>query len=695
MKNKLRKISLLISLLFSLAVFGLDRLGVLDGFENKSLDWRFTLRGEEQPRSPVVVAAMDELSLSEIGKWPWRRRVQAQLVDRLFELGAKAIVYDVIFYEPDNQYPADDRAFARAIRRSKRTVTAFSFDYSTQETIKSDKDGKAVREVKGDVYKGEPVAALAEASVSLGFVNSFPDADGNLRRAVLQYTYDDETFNALNLQAVSLATGKAVEELLAGLPLMDANPGGWGYPGKEVLVNYRGPMKVISADNSEKFLFPTYSCADIINGLVLEDWIKDKIVLIGATALATYDHYNIPFQSQFPGVYFHANIIDNLWADDFLIPVNPLVTIILIFIFALGIGVLIPRVPASLGAVVALVFTGAFWAAGYLLMTKKLYYLELVAPTVSLLGSYITVFFYRFLVEQKEKAGIKKAFGVYVNPHVVDAIAKNPEALKLGGEQREMTVMFSDVAGFTSISEKLSPQELVHLLNIYLTAMTDTIMKFDGTVDKYEGDAIMAFWGAPLVQPLHAKQACLAVLENRDRLKDLNVELSKKGLQQIFARCGLNTGPMNVGNMGSSQKFNYTVMGDAVNLASRLEGANKQYGTGLMVSETTYEAAKADVEVRELDLLRVKGKNVPIKVLELVCRKGELTDAQKKAFDIYTEGLELYRARQFKKALSKFEESGKILPKDGPSETYAGRCSDYIEKPPPKNWDGVFVMTTK
>ena len=525
MKNKLRKISLLISLLFSLAVFGLDRLGVLDGFENKSLDWRFTLRGEEQPRSPVVVAAMDELSLSEIGKWPWRRRVQAQLVDRLFELGAKAIVYDVIFYEPDNQYPADDRAFARSIKRSKRTVTAFSFDYSTQETIKSDKDGKAVREVKGDVYKGEPVAALAEASVSLGFVNSFPDADGNLRRAVLQYTYDDETFNALNLQAVSLATGKAVEELLAGLPLMDANPGGWGYPGKEVLVNYRGPMKVISADNSEKFLFPTYSCADIINGLVLEDWIKDKIVLIGATALATYDHYNIPFQSQFPGVYFHANIIDNLWADDFLIPVNPLVTIILIFIFALGIGVLIPRVPASLGAVVALVFTGAFWAAGYLLMTKKLYYLELVAPTVSLLGSYITVFFYRFLVEQKEKAGIKKAFGVYVNPHVVDAIAKNPEALKLGGEQREMTVMFSDVAGFTSISEKLSPQELVHLLNIYLTAMTDTIMKFDGTVDKYEGDAIMAFWGAPLVQPLHAKQACLAVLENRDRLKVLNAEL--------------------------------------------------------------------------------------------------------------------------------------------------------------------------
>jgi adenylate cyclase len=194
---------------------------------------------------------------------------------------------------------------------------------------------------------------------------------------------------------------------------------------------------------------------------------------------------------------------------------------------------------------------------------------------------------------------------------------------------------------------------------------------------------------------MHAKQACLAVLENRDRLKELNVELSRKGLKQLFARCGLNTGPMNVGNMGSSQKFNYTVMGDSVNLASRLEGANKQYGTGLMISETTYEAAQAEVEVRELDLLQVKGKNVPIKVVELVSRKGKLTDDQKKAFEIYREGLQFYRGRQFKKALSKFEQSEKILPQDGPSETYAGRSRDYIDKPPPKNWDGVFVMTSK
>jgi adenylate cyclase len=225
--------------------------------------------------------------------------------------------------------------------------------------------------------------------------------------------------------------------------------------------------------------------------------------------------------------------------------------------------------------------------------------------------------------------------------------------------------------------------------------MTDTVMKYDGTVDKYEGDAIMAFWGAPLVQPNHAKQGCITALENLKRLKELNEELEKKGMQKLSARCGLNTGPMNVGNMGSTQKFNYTVMGDSVNLASRLEGANKQYGTNLMISEMTCEQARDEIEVRELDLLRVKGKKVPIKVFELVSRKGELTDAQKKGIEIYNQGLALYRKRDFKGALSKFQGAGEFMSDDGPSQTYIQRTKDYLESPPAANWDGVFVLTTK
>ncbi|OGR82522.1 MAG: hypothetical protein A2636_00270 [Elusimicrobia bacterium RIFCSPHIGHO2_01_FULL_64_10] len=684
MKNKLRRNSLLIALAVSVLASAAYWLNAFINFENKSLDWRFRLRGVEKPKSPVVIAAIDVEALETVGKWPWRRKVHARLVDALRRAGVKGVLYDVLFYEPDRERPWEDRDFARSVRRSGAIVTAYSFEYEEIRTVETDEKGQAVTKTEPVVSKGEPLPSLVEASKAVGFVNCFPDPDGYLRRAPLVYDYEGETHYAQNILTLSVALDKPVEEILAGLPLSPAVT--WGYPSQEALINYRGP---------EEDTFPTYSCAAILDGTIPREWLKGKIVLIGSTALGLYDHYPTPFSASFPGLYFHANVIDNLWAGDFLAPSSPFFTLFWILFFGLLAGVAVPRVTAWVGALSAGAIAAGFWTAGYFLMVKKLYYMELVAPTISLLGCYVAAFFYRFIVEQREKAGIKRAFGVYVNPHVVDQIAKNPEGLKLGGEQREMTVMFSDVAGFTTISENLSPQELVHLLNLYLTAMTDTIMKFDGTVDKYEGDAIMAFWGAPLVQPSHARQACLAVLENRDRLRQLNEELSKKGLRNLDARCGLNTGPMNVGNMGSNQKFNYTVMGDSVNLASRLEGANKQYGTNLMVSESTYAQAKDDIEVRELDLLRVKGKEKPIKVFELVCRKGGLSEAQKKGVALYDEALALYRKRDFKKALARLEAVLSVLPGDKPAETYIRRAKDYIDTPPPANWDGVFVMTTK
>ncbi len=687
MKNKLRRNSLIFAFIGSVAVAALYWMGLFINFEDKSLDFRFKMRGVEKPQSPVVVAAMDDDSMARIGKPPWRRMVHAKLVDKLTKAGASAIVFDVLFYEPDNDRPQDDLAFARAIRKSKRTVCAYSFDYSEVPVSQVNEKGETVVVSISTVTKAEPVELIVGEAAAVGYVNSFPDPDGNLRRAHPVFWYEGEKYAALNLLAVSVAQNKSPDEIMQNVTTIDSVPGGWGYPGREVLVNYRGPK-----DGT----FNTYSYADILEGFVPDEWLKGKIVLVGSTALGYFDHYNTPFQTQFPGVFFHANIIDNLWANDFLKPVSSWVTLLLIFLFGVvGSGMFVPRLSPWLGAVTALAGSALFWGFGYLLMTRKLFALELVAPIISLLGNYIVVFFYRFIIEQREKAGIKKAFGVYVNPHVVDQIAKNPDGLKLGGEMREMTVMFSDVAGFTSISEKLTPQELVHLLNLYLTAMTDTIMQYDGTVDKYEGDAIMAFWGAPLLQPQHAKQACIAVLENRERLKQLNADLEKQGINKLAARCGINSGPMNVGNMGSSQKFNYTVMGDAVNLASRLEGANKQYSTGLMVSETTREQAKDEIETRELDLLRVKGKKLPIKVFELVSKKGGLTDSQKKGFELYNEALDLYRKRNFKEALKKFQQVFDVLPNDGPSTTYIDRSKNYIESPPTEDWDGVFTMTTK
>lgn len=686
MKNKLRRNSFLIFLIATLLISFLYGAGWFQGIENRSIDLRFRKRGFEPPKSPIVIAAIDDESLQTVSNWPWPRKIHAQLIDICRRAGAKTVVYDVLFLERDRYDATNDQKLSEALRKSGSVVSSYDFKYVEEDVV--EQDGHAAQaKVESYIVKEDPIAPVAKSSAKLGFVNTWTDQDGYSRWATLDFEFEGEHYYPLNVQAAALVQNKSAEDILKEVPSLSSQD--WGQATKKVLVNWRG----------DETVFEVHSIAKILdNGVPMEwktDWLKGKIVIVGSTALGLYDHYPTPFSPSFPGLYFHANVIDNLMSNEFLKPVSGIVTYILIVLLGLAGCALVLGTNLWIGAASSLLITALYWFAGYLLMSKKLVCIELTAPIVSILGNYIAVFFYRFIVEQREKAGIKKAFGVYVNPHVVDQIAKNPDALKLGGEMRDMTVMFSDIAGFTTISEKLSPQELVSLLNIYLTAMTDTIMRFDGTVDKYEGDAIMAFWGAPLEQPKHARQACLAVLENRERLKQLNVELEQKGMNKLFARCGLNTGPMNVGNMGSSQKFNYTVMGDTVNLASRLEGANKEYGSALMVSESTYNACKDDIEVRELDLLRVKGKKIPIKVYELVCHKGGLTDAQKKGFEVYLEALGLFRGRKFKEALKKFQSVDEFLKDDPPSATYIGRCKDYIEKPPEKDWDGVHVMTTK
>ncbi len=687
MKNKLFKNGLLISLSVTLLITALYWAGAFIGIENRSIDVRFRLRGAQEPKTPIVIAAIDDEALQTIGKWPWPRKVHAQLIDACRKAGAKAIVFDVLFPEPDRYEPMNDTLLAAAIKKAGNVVSSFDFKYVQEDVVEQDAKEGAKAKTEEYVLKEDPVQKIAQASALLGFVNTWTDEDGYSRWATLDFEFENEHYYALNTQAAALLENKPAEEVLARHRFIDSRD--WGQPVKKALVNWRGDESVFENHSIAKILDPS------VPSEWKKQWLAGKVIIVGSTALGLYDHYPTPFSSSFPGLYFHANVIDNLLSGEFLKPVRGALSYILIILMGLTGCLLVFRTNVWTGAFTSVLIAGLYWFAGYLLMSKKLICIELIAPITAILGNYIAVFFYRFIIEQREKAGIKKAFGVYVNPHVVDQIAKNPDALKLGGEQREMSVMFSDIAGFTSISEKLSPQELVQLLNLYLTAMTDTIMRHDGTVDKYEGDAIMAFWGAPLVQPQHARQACLAVLENRERLAQLNGELEQKGMNKLFARCGINTGPMNVGNMGSSQKFNYTVMGDAVNLASRLESANKQYGTALMISETTYSEVKDEVEVRELDLLRVKGKKVPIKVYELVDLKGKLPDAQKRAFEIYAEGIKLYRSRKFKEALKKFQEVNQYIKEDPPSATYIQRAKDYIQSPPEKDWDGVYIMTSK
>jgi adenylate cyclase len=317
-----------------------------------------------------------------------------------------------------------------------------------------------------------------------------------------------------------------------------------------------------------------------------------------------------------------------------------------------------------------------------------------VAPYLAMFtGTFVGGIVYHAVQEGAERLRITRTFGQYVSPQVVAELVADPAKASLGGEKRVMTVMFSDIRGFTTMSEKLDPVDLVNFLNEYLTAMTDIIFARGGVVDKYMGDAIMAFWGAPIEQPDHAKRACLTAIDMLTKLREMQLEWKKRQLPNIDIGVGLNTGAMTVGNMGSKVRFDYTVMGDSVNLASRLEGINKEYGTNIVISEMTKKAIPEDVVTRELDLVAVKGKKEPVRIFELCAVVP--TPALTERIEMFMNGLRMYRDRRFGEAKAAFEGVLAKYPDDGPSKTYIHRCDKLAEDPPPEVWDGVYVMKTK
>jgi adenylate cyclase len=315
-----------------------------------------------------------------------------------------------------------------------------------------------------------------------------------------------------------------------------------------------------------------------------------------------------------------------------------------------------------------------------------------------LLASFVTIVLINarfYLNEMGQKALIKDAFGQYLSPTVVADLVKDPSKLSLGGEEREMTAYFSDIAKFSTFSEAMTPTELVNVLNDYLTEMCNIIIGLEGTVDKFEGDAIIAFWGAPTVQEDHAKLACFASVDMNKALIPLRDKWVAEGRPAISVRMGLNSGPMVVGNMGSAQRMNYTIMGDVVNLAARLEGANKAYDSGLMISEATYSACQADVDARELDTIRVVGKSESVKVYQLLERKNQTEGSVADLVEKFGRALDLYKDGDYKAALAAFESCLQIAPDDGPALTYVDRCRSFIAEPPAADWDGVFTLTSK
>jgi adenylate cyclase len=423
---------------------------------------------------------------------------------------------------------------------------------------------------------------------------------------------------------------------------------------------------------------------------------KNAVVIIGPTARSIGDHGTTPVSDKSPNCYVHANVYDQLIMGRFISDSSTIAQILIVGILTLIIGIASMLLKLRWSIPVAVILLGGYIWFAYSAFANVGAVYSLTEPLFSIFFCYAGTMTFISSTEGKQKAQIKGMFQKYVDASVVNQLIENPSLLKLGGEEKEITTIFADIEGFTKMAEKLGPQNTVGLLNTYLSEMTNIIIEEHGTLDKYIGDAIMAFWGAPLDQPDHALFACSAAIRMQKQLTTLHTKWIHFGKPIVNQRIGVNTGKAVVGNMGAEAKFNYTAVGDAVNLASRLEGVNKEYGTRLLVSDHTYRKVSSKVLAREMDLVVVLGKTEPVRIYELIAMADEVqTDATKQFLDFYHNGMEAYKKRAWKSAIEQFQQALQIRRDDVVSNIYIQRSMMYMDAPPADDWNGVFVMTKK
>jgi adenylate cyclase len=541
-------------------------------------------------------------------------------------------------------------------------------------------------------------------SGTMGFFNVLPDADGALRRSLLVVPFirsgnfaDAELYGSLEVQTIRLYLGLPSEQLTVNYnqtgvvslqfgDKLQVKPDSIG----RLAINYRGPERT----------YPYFSLVDVVQHKLPAGTFKDKIVLVGASATGIGDLRTPPYGGiTYPGVEVHANVIDNLLNHNALTrgASQELWDIALILFFGIFVGIWMALVAPrwmwfGLSFLIPLILIdyGAFLRG---------WWLNFSVPALTLVSNVLLVSLYRALVEEKEKRRVRTAFGQYLSPEVIRRLLLNPKLVE--PKKTEITVMFSDIRGFTTISENLDAQDLAVFLNQYLSDMTKLVFEYAGTLDKYIGDAVMAFWGAPFETDDHAVNGCHSALHMMERVQAMQKEWQAQGKPKLDIGIGLNSGVASVGNMGSALRYGYTALGDTVNLSSRLEGLNKDYGTHIIVNETTYAATQnANFVYRELDLIRVKGKSHPVLIYELIGRKGEdscygsAQDLEERLAQ-FNQGREFYRARRWEEAQRTFQAILDRWAEDGPSRAYWKRCQEYLFDEPPIGWDGVFTMTHK
>ncbi|NOT65231.1 MAG: adenylate/guanylate cyclase domain-containing protein [Methylotenera sp.] len=732
-------LSVAIMILMLLNANGVLNLSAINKLENFAYDMRLNMLMPRTVDDRIVIIDVDEKSLKALGRWPWSRNKLASLVDKLFDdYQVKVLGFDMVFAEKDESsglksldeikthYLTNNQALGQALSvevdklrptldydqmfanslKGRNTVLGYVFtrDINSQSSgilppasfSESSFKGKNIAFMQAAGF-GANLDILQNNAKSAGHFSINPDADGIMRRVPLLIQYDGNIYQSLPLAVAGVAL--EVDNIKAGFAGLGVNE---KYSGLEWLklgshrVPVDGNVSALIPYRGAEGSFPYVSAVDVFNNKVNPAILKNKIVLLGTTAAGLLDLRATPVQTVYPGVEVQANMIAGILDNN--IKEQPEYTngaeMFLLFMVGLLLAFMLPVYSPLKATVLTLVTTVAV-----LLLNLSLWqYANLVLPLASLLVMIAAIYFvnmsYGFFVESRGKRQLAGLFGQYVPPELVDEMAKDPESFNLEGESREMTVLFSDIRGFTNIAEDLDPKQLTQLMNEFLTPMTQVIHHNRGTIDKYMGDAIMAFWGAPLADPNHAKHALQAAISMIDALATLQQDFVKKGWPLINIGVGLNTGLMTVGNMGSSFRMAYTVMGDAVNLGSRLESLTKNYGVAIIVSEFT-KAQVPDFMYRELDIVRVKGKDKPAAIFEPI---GEVTQCNQATIDNlkqYHEALMHYRNQQWGLAEAQLMELQTLEPQRYVYTMYLKRIAHFKQNPPASDWDGVFNYESK
>jgi adenylate cyclase len=682
-----------------------QKIDFFTSLDLKLKDAAFRTRGATSPDSRVVVVAIDAKSINELGRWPWDRKVIAGLIENLKSYGAKTVALDIVFSEPSG--PDSDALLSSAMQKSGNVIAGYFFRPEEEGQAVSDAEMiepsriKVIRmneQISQIPVPAHPaveanIPAVSHASASAGFFNITPDSDGIIRTANLLMLHDGDLYPSLPLAALRHYTGSevilgieryGVDSMYAGDRRIPADESG------RLTLNFYGRQGA----------FRTFSAVDVIKQRLEQNALKDSLVFVGATEIGISDVRATPVDPVLPGVEIHATVASSVLQGRYLIRNGwvILLEISCIVFFPVILSILLSLVHRTLMAllfymgVIAIYLVFNYFQFAFFLLNAAI-----IFPFISVGMTYLSAEAYRNLIEERQSRFLKKAFVSYVSRDLVNEIIRNPDTLKLGGERREITILFSDIRDFTSISEKLSPEELVLLLNRYLGPMTNLVLRHNGTLDKYIGDAIMAIYNAPVRIDDHSLQACRTALDMIENLKDLNSAFRQKGLPAIDIGIGINTGDVIVGNMGTDMRFDYTAIGDTVNLASRLEGMNKIYRTRIIVSGHTVEhigtlegqgAESGALMLRELDLIRVKGKDTPVTIYELV--QGFEAERIVK----FKEALSLYRSQRFQDSKELFQSLVRDY-SDEPSGVFAERCNELIANPPGPLWDGVYTAKTK